>query len=94
MNLPIQVLGIVRDGKFKLSVPSGRQEPYARLTRISPQSAQAPESEELDLGAYEGRAIMVRGYDQGSWFYAAEIIDVAGPILTAVIERLSGISRL
>ena len=90
MNGDIEVMGLVREGRFKLSVPSGRPEAHARLTRISPQAAEAPEGDEIDLSEYEGRAIMVRGYDQGTWIYSAEITDVAGPILSAVVERLSG----
>lgn len=91
MDNEIRVMGLVRNGKFRLSVPSGRPEPFARLTRIAPQAAQPPEAGEIDLSEYEGSAIMVQGHDQGAWIYSAEIIDRAGPILTAVVERLSGI---
>jgi hypothetical protein len=86
----MEVMGLVREGRFKLSVPSGRPEAYARLTLIPPQAAEPPEGGEIGLSEYEGRAIMVRGYDQGAWIYSAEITDVAGPILSAVVERLSG----
>jgi hypothetical protein len=85
------MMGLVKDGKFKPSVPSGRDQPYARLTTIQPQAAQSPESGEINLGEYEGRAIMVRGNDQGSWIYGAEVVETAGPILSAVVERLSGL---
>jgi hypothetical protein len=52
-----------------------------------------PETGEIDLTPYEGQAIMVRGVsgDGDTWIYAAEIIDTAGPILTAVVERLTGL---
>jgi hypothetical protein len=90
MNGDIEVMGLVREGRFRLSVPSGRPQAYARLTRIPPQAAEPPEGGEIDLSEYEGRAIMVRGYDQGAWIYSAEITDEAGPILSAVVERLSG----
>ena len=86
----IKVMGLVKGGKLSLSVPSGRSDPFARLTRMSPQEAAPPEQEEIDLAEYEGTAIMVTGYDAGSWIYSAEIIDKAGPILSAVVERLSG----
>jgi hypothetical protein len=61
------------------------------LTGIQPEAGQPPEAGEIDLTPHEGRAIMVRGFDQGAWIYAAEIIDTAGPILTAVVERISGL---
>lgn len=91
MNSTIEMMGMVRNGRFKPSVPSGRLELYARLTRISPHTSQSPESGEIDIRDFEGRAIMVRGYDHGAWIYEAEIIDTAGPILSAVVERLSGL---
>jgi hypothetical protein len=71
-------------------VPSGRLELYARLTRTAPNAAQSPESGEIDLKDYEGRAIMVCGYDQGAWIYAAEIIDTAGPLLSALSNAYRG----
>lgn len=37
---------------------------------------------------YEGQAIMVRGHDGGNWLYSAEVIDQAGPILTAVVQQV------
>jgi hypothetical protein len=44
----------------------------------------------LDISPYEGNAIVVRGYDSGGWIYSAEVIDEAGPILTAVVLRVFG----
>lgn len=49
------------------------------------QEARPPESTELDLTEYEGKAIMVRGHSSGEWIYSAEVIDQARPILTAVV---------
>jgi hypothetical protein len=91
MQNPITILGLVREGQFRLSVPTGRDFSHARLTGILPEAGQSPETSEIDLTPYEGQAIMVRGIDRGAWIYAAEIIDAAGPILTAVVERLSGL---
>jgi hypothetical protein len=91
MQNQITILGLVRDGQLRLSVPSGRDYSHARLTGIQPEAGQPPETSEIDLTPYEGQAIMVRGFDLGAWIYAAEIIDTAGPILTAVVERLSGL---
>jgi hypothetical protein len=90
MTDQIKVMGLVISGKLKLSVPSGRSESLVRLTRLQPHEGASPENEEIDLSEYEGTAIMVTGYDRGGWIYSAEIIDKAGPILTAVVERLSG----
>ena len=36
---------------------------------------------------YEGRAIMVQGHDGGGWVYSAQVVDHAGPILTAVVAQ-------
>jgi hypothetical protein len=91
MQNQITILGLVREGQFRLSVPTGRELSHARLTGMQPEAGQPPETSEIDLTPYEGRAIMVRGFDLGAWIYAAEIIDTAGPILTAVVERLSGL---
>jgi hypothetical protein len=54
------------------------------------QEAMPPEARELNLAEYEGQAIMVCGHDGGGWIYSAEIIDVAGPILTAVVQQVFG----
>jgi hypothetical protein len=60
------------------------------LTRIQMQEARPPETEELNLTEYEGQAILVRGHDGGGWIYSAEVIDQAGPILTAVVQHVFG----
>jgi hypothetical protein len=91
MSKLIEIMGLVQEGRFKPSVPSGRLEPYARLTYCVAETGAAPESQEVDLSLYDGRAIMVRGLDSGNWIYSAEVIEVAGPILSAVVERLSGL---
>jgi hypothetical protein len=91
MEHPIEVMGLVRLGVLVLSVPSGRLESSVRLTRAPAHAAEAAEAEEIDLGRYEGRALMVRGDDQGRWIHSAEVVEVAGPILSAVVERLSGL---
>jgi hypothetical protein len=87
MNGNNHVLGIVQDGSFQPLAPRGLS---ARLTTIQMQAAMPPESGELDLAEYEGKAIMVRGHDGGGWIYSAEVIDQAGPILTAVVQRVFG----
>ena len=78
-------LGIVQDGKFHSLSPKTASD---RLTNIQMQEARSPESGELDMTEYEGSAIMVRGHDGGGWIYSAEIVDKAGPILTAVVREV------
>ncbi|WP_440956046.1 hypothetical protein ACSAZK_03580 [Methanosarcina sp. Mfa9] len=58
------------------------------MTRIQMQEAQTPESAELDLTEYKGKAIMVRGHGGSGWIYSSEVIDQVGPILSAVVQKL------
>lgn len=83
-----QFLGIVENKKFKLVFSKSGPDIYVRLTSIPMQAAQSPERAELDLSTYQGKAIMIRGYDGGGWIYSAEVIDEAGPILTVVVQQL------
>jgi hypothetical protein len=91
MNGSDRILGLVERGMFRpleAAAPSGS----VRLTRISPQASQSPESGELDLAEYEGSAIMVVGSSQGGWIYSAEVIDQATPIVTELVRRVFGAS--
>lgn len=90
MNGNDQFLGIVQNGECQLLAPYSPPSGSIRLTAIPMQAAQPPETAELDLTEYEGKAIMVRGHDGGGWIYSAEVIDQAGPILTAVVQRVFG----
>jgi hypothetical protein len=90
MNGNDQLLGIVQDGAFELLSPYHAPGGSARLTAISMQESVPPETAELDLSVYEGKAIMVRGHDGGGWIYSAVVIDQAGPILTAVVRKVFG----
>lgn len=54
------------------------------------QESVPPETEELNLTEYEGKAIMARGHNSGGWIYSAEVIDQADPILTAVVQQVFG----
>ena len=80
-----QHLGIVEGGEFRTLLPL--TETPVRLTRIAVQEARSPESDEIDLRRYEGRALLIKGSDQGGWIYRAEIVEVAGPILTMVVQE-------
>ncbi len=88
MNEGEQFIGVVRSGKFELLSPS-RSSSIDGLTTIHVYEARPPESAELDLTEYEGKVIMLSGHDQG-WIYSAQVIDQAGPILSAVVLRLFG----
>lgn len=81
----------MENGEYALLAPSpGPIDVPIRLTGISMQESVPPESEELDLTEYEGKAIMVRGHSSGGWIYSAAVIDQAGPILTAVVQQMFG----
>lgn len=87
-NNNLQILGLVQDQVFKQLHPISKLNVQLRFTGNQPQESVPPESRELNLAEYEGRAIMIRGVDQGGWIYSAEVIDTAGPIFTAVVEKL------
>jgi hypothetical protein len=91
MNGNDQFLGVVQDGAFELLAPYHAPGGSARLTAIPMQASVPPETAELDLSAYEGKAVMVRGHDGGGWIYSAAVIDQAGPILTAVVREVFGL---
>ena len=90
MNGNDQFLGVVQDGAFDLLSPRHPPGGSPRLTAISMAASVPPETAELDLSVYEGKAIMVGGHDGGGWIYSAAVIDQAGPILTAVVQEVFG----
>ena len=83
-----QFLCMVENGQVVVVDPCFSPLGVVRLTSIPMYAAQPPVSGELDLTKYEGSAIMVSGFDGGGWIYSAEVVDHAGPILTAVVRRL------
>ena len=88
MSAKKEFLGIVRDGLFHALTPPGAEDNLVRLTAIAMQVSVPVERGELDLTRYEGQAIMVQGHDGGGWIYSAQVIDQAGPILTAVVQQV------
>jgi hypothetical protein len=82
------LIGVVRGGEFYLLAPAGLAGLPARLTGIAMQESVAPETKEIDLSAYEGSAILVRGRDGGGWIYEAEVVDQGGPLLTEIAEQV------
>lgn len=83
------IIGVVQLGQFKPMTPKtiGGS---VRLTTIQMQAAQSPESAEVNLAEYEGRAIAVQGHGSGDWIYSASVIDTAGSIVTALVQSVFG----
>lgn len=90
MNGEDQFIGIVRLGQLSLVFPESEAGKIVRLTGISPQAAMAPEAREIVLRDYEGKAIMIKGRENGDWIYSAAIIDHGGPILSALVQKVFG----
>jgi hypothetical protein len=88
MNQSVRNLGYVEQGRFIILVPESASGETMRLTEISMEAAQSPESAEIDLTDYEGDALAVKGQASGEWIYDAEIIDHTGPILTFIVKKL------
>jgi hypothetical protein len=83
-------LGIVQNGLFHQVLPKSTGNGTKQFTSIAPQQAVDPQSGELSFGEYEGFAIMISGNDHGGWVFDAEVIDCAGPIVTALVNELLG----
>jgi len=81
-------IGIVKSGKFHLLAPrTSSLTGVTRLTAIHMQEARSPESAELNLGKYEGTAVMVHGHDGGGWIYNAAVVDSGGSLVTALVIK-------
>lgn len=83
-------LGIVQDERFKPLASDHAVTGSFRLTGVAVPSAATPESEEISLTEYEGSAIIVRGVESGEWIYSAIVLERAGLILTAVVQKVFG----
>jgi len=84
-------LGVVEGSRFSILIPRP-QCCTVKLTRIAKPASIAGElmaSHEIDLGEYEGKAIMVSGVlpEHKGWLYEANVIEQAGPILTEVVKE-------
>ena len=88
MSVYSDQIGIVENGKLRLLEEQSSMEIFTRLTTMKAYESKLPDSEEIDLAQYEGKAIMIRGHDQGGWIYEASVVDVAGQILTAVVKNV------
>jgi len=81
-------IGVVEKGKFRVLAPQRLSTGFVRLTGIQMQEARPPESDELNLETYEGKAIMISGHDGGGWIYRAVVIDSGGPLITALVRKV------
>jgi hypothetical protein len=81
-------LGLVKNKKLLILIPESESGNVVRLTEMPMQAAIPPEAQEIDLKKYEGKAIMARGGCEGGWIYSTEIIDLAGPILNALVQKV------
>ena len=90
MNEREIIIGLVKNSKFfPISPESGISDP-ALLTEIRTMESVSPENRQLNLIEYEGKAIAVQGHNQGGVIYESSIIDVAGPIVTALVQKAFG----
>ena len=81
-------LGLVKDRNLLLLIPESEAGNVVRLTEMPMQAALPPEAQEIDLKKHESKVILVRGRYGGGWIYSAEIIDLAGPILSALVQKV------
>jgi hypothetical protein len=81
-------MGVVQAGRFHILAPQSSSPLAAavRLTHIQMQEARPPDSAEVNLEEYEGKALMVHGHDGGGWIYKAAVVDIGGPLVTALVK--------
>lgn len=79
----IRTIGIVRERKFFPIEKENSVEVTA--TRLVEATAPTP----LNLTQHEGKIIMISGEDgEGGTIYGANVEDIAGPILSAMVMKL------
>ena len=88
MNGDSQFLCMVKDGKITVLYPESEARNVVRLTEMPLQAALPPEAQEISVKKHEGKAIMVEGRYSGDWIYSTEMIDLAGPILSALVLKV------
>ena len=87
MSVVGQFLCVVKDGTIVILLPESEAGNVVRLTEMPMQKAVAPEVQEISVKKHEGKAIMVEGRSSGGWIYSAELIETAGPILSALVQK-------
>ena len=88
MNGDNQFLCMVKDRKITVLYPESEARNVVRLTEMPLQAALPPEAQEISVKKHEGKAIMVEGRYSGGWIYSTEMIDLAGPILSALVLKV------
>jgi hypothetical protein len=83
-----QFLCMVNDGKLTILLPESEAGNVVRLTEMPMQAAIPPEAQEISVKKHESKTIMVAGHIGGGWIYSTEIIDLAGPILSALVQKV------
>ena len=83
---------VKRDDSGKLNFhvidpPSERTTSFF-LTTIDRQESIPPYSAPMQLNEYEDSAILVQGFIDSGILYSADVVEVAGPILTKVIQKI------
>jgi hypothetical protein len=87
MNGSETYIGLVEMDRFKVLSPKTDSD-SVRLTTVQVQAAQTPESAEVSLEKFESNAIAVQGILSGDWIFSANVIDTAGPIVTALVRKV------
>jgi hypothetical protein len=85
-----QFLCRVKDGKITILHPESEAGNIVRLTEMPMQAAMPPEAQEISVRKHEGKAIMVEGHYSGGWIYSTEMIDLAGSILSTLVQKVFG----
>jgi hypothetical protein len=85
-----KTIGIVQNSLFQPLHPDPGAVRMLRLTATQIMESRPPESQEIDLRQYEGKAIMVLGHEDGEWIFGADVVGEACLILTAVVQRVFG----
>jgi hypothetical protein len=83
-----QFLCMVNDGKITILLPESEAGNVVRLTEMPKQAAMPPEAQGISVKKHEGKAIMVKGRYLDGWIYSTEMIDLAGPILSALVQKV------
>jgi quercetin dioxygenase-like cupin family protein len=87
------ILGDVKDGTFR-RLYGGSPGGSVRLSTVAPQAGISPEAQEVSVRDYEGRLLLVRGVDDGTWIYSAEIVDIHGGGAPPPVEFIRTLFRV
>ncbi len=80
-----EALGIVVNAQF---ISADTRKPI-EVTGAQMQDAIDPRAELIDLSKYEGKAILISCQrNDGSFLWGSNVVDTAGPILTAVVKKV------